>query len=381
MKAYIILLFIGLLYINPMNAQVETRSINSYKLGEPRSYRIYIPEDYDEDKKYPLLVVLDGDYLFDLTVANVKFFRHKDEMPPAIVLGINQEETRDEDIWHDPATGFPDKTGAAFFEFLGMELVAQIEKQYSISSFKGIIGHGKTANFINYYLFKDNPLFNAYIALSPTLAVPMAEYLTDRLRTLEQPVFYYLSTSKNDTKENRESIEGLHYGLSGISKETLHYWFDRADFADHHAVASYTLPEALDQIFDTYTPISVREYREKLMNYVGNPIDYLTDKYRSIADQYGVEKTTTLNDFMAIYAISKKKDDTHSIEELSKLAKKQYPDTMLGFFLEAEALELSGEPKKAMRTYEKAFSLEEIDFITKDLALERIDQIKQDFGW
>ena len=38
-------------------------------------------------------------------------------------------------------------------------------------------------------------------------------------------------------------------------------------------------------------------------------------------------------------------------------------------------------PKKAFKTFEKAFQLEEIDFLTKDLALEKIDALKADFGY
>ena len=34
-----------------------------------------------------------------------------------------------------------------------------------------------------------------------------------------------------------------------------------------------------------------------------------------------------------------------------------------------------------MKAFEKAFVLSEIDFLTKDMALEKIDAIKDDFGY
>jgi hypothetical protein len=40
-----------------------------------------------------------------------------------------------------------------------------------------------------------------------------------------------------------------------------------------------------------------------------------------------------------------------------------------------------GEPKKALRTFEKAFGMEEIDFLTKEMALEKMDALKADFGF
>ena len=40
-----------------------------------------------------------------------------------------------------------------------------------------------------------------------------------------------------------------------------------------------------------------------------------------------------------------------------------------------------GEPKKALRTFEKAFGMQEIDFLTKDMALDKMDALKADFGF
>jgi len=55
-----------------LNAQVKKEIFESFKLQERRDVSYYIPEDYTDDKKYPLIVVLDADYLFDLVVADGK---------------------------------------------------------------------------------------------------------------------------------------------------------------------------------------------------------------------------------------------------------------------------------------------------------------------
>jgi len=96
---------------------------------------------------------------------------------------------------------------------------------------------------------------------------------------------------------------------------------------------------------------------------------------------FGFRKTVDLNDIMAIYAATRKKEDVESLKPLSDLCKKEYPNTMLGFYFEGEYYEQLGEPKKALRTFEKAFGMEEIDFLTKDMALEKIDALKADFGF
>jgi hypothetical protein len=84
---------------------------------------------------------------------------------------------------------------------------------------------------------------------------------------------------------------------------------------------------------------------------------------------------------MAIYAGCRKKEDTNSLKPLAELCKEQYPTTMLGFYFEGEYYEQMGEPKKALRTFEKAFGMAEIDFLTKEMALEKMDALKADFGF
>ncbi|MCM5661894.1 alpha/beta hydrolase [Galbibacter mesophilus] len=364
-----------------MSSQVTSTTLESYKLAEKRDIQLYVPEDYSAEKSYPLIVVLDADYLFDIVVANSKFYAYKDEMPKSIIVGVNQEKTRYEDCFYSDENGFPDKKGNAFFEFIGMELIPMVAKNYNLAQFKAIVGHGTTANFGNYYLFKGNSLFNAYINLSPTFAPTLERNTPERLGGLEEMLFYYIATGENDERENLERIRVFQNTMKGITNDNIHYYFDEFEHADHYSVASYGIPKALDKIFQMYKPISVEEYKKDVLAYEGPVVGYLTEKYNTIETLFGFKKQVSLNDMMAIYAATKKKEDLESLNELSKIAKKEYPDTMLGFFWEAEYFEQMGEPKKAMRTYEKAFGMPEIDFATKDLALERIDALKADFGW
>jgi hypothetical protein len=63
------------------------------------------------------------------------------------------------------------------------------------------------------------------------------------------------------------------------------------------------------------------------------------------------------------------------------MAQRDYPDTVLGDYYMARFLEETGEPKKAMRTFQGAFNKEEVEFITIDLMLDKADKIKEDFGY
>jgi len=338
----------------------ETQEIfESFKLQERRDVRYSFPEEVDESKKYPLVVVLDAEYLFDQVVATSKFYSTFHGMPEMIVVGINQldKSIRLDDCAFDQDSGLPKK----FFEFLGMEIIPYLDLNYKTAPFKMIIGYDITANFENYWLFKQNSLFNAYVSISPTLAPEMETRVPARLGELNQQLFYQLIV---EGEKNRHTPRIKEF-----------------DGADHISIATYGIGRAFDNIFKMFKPISPKEYKEELLPSEEPVFSYLQTKYDNIQNLFGMTKRIELNDIMAIYAASRKKEDFDSLKPLSDLCKEQFPESMLGFYFEGEYYEQAGEPKKALKTFEKAFIMEEIDFLTKEMALEKIDALKADFGF
>lgn len=92
-----------------MNAQVTKEIFVSFKLQERRDVSCYFPEDYSKEKKYPLIIVLDADYLFDNVVATAKFYSKFHGMPQAIIAGVHQskDNLRRQDGAFDETTGLP----------------------------------------------------------------------------------------------------------------------------------------------------------------------------------------------------------------------------------------------------------------------------------
>ena len=365
-----------------LNAQVKKEIFESFKLQERRDVSYYIPEDYTDDKKYPLTVVLDADYLFDLVVANAKFYSEHIRMPKPIIVGIHQRENdlRWEDCDFDLISGLPTEKGKLFYEFLGTELIPYVETNYSIAPFKMFMGYDITANFGNYFLFKDKSLFDSYVTISPLLATEMESRVPSRLLDLDQEIFYNVVLEKEKTKDRQRMLQ-MNNAIQSITKENLHYFFDEYDDPDHISIAAYGVSKAFDNVFKSFRPISPKEYKEEILKSDEPVFSYLDDRYSRIKDLLGFEKQVDVNDIMAIYAGSIKKEDYESLKKLSVVCKKLYPETMMGFYFEGEYLELLGEPRKAKTAFEKAYLMEEIDFLTKDLAIEKIDALKADFGY
>ncbi|WP_452230364.1 MULTISPECIES: alpha/beta hydrolase [unclassified Lacinutrix] len=365
------------------NAQVQYETFDSQKLNDTREIKIQLPRGYDENtnKSYPLIVVFDGDYMFEIVAGNVDYYSYWEDMPEAIVVGVNQIEKRRDDTNYSEQSSLPIDSGAAFFEFVGMELVPHLEKKYRTENFKVAIGHGETGNFINYFLLKPLPLFQAYISISPDLAPAMSTYIPERLKSFETKLFYYLATSTNDVKSIKAKTETLNASIAAVDNKNILYNFNTFEGPSHYALPAHAIPKALESIFLVFQPISKKEYKETILKLEGSPVTYLLDKYQTIEDLFGIKKQILVNDFKAISAAINKNEQYNYYEELGKLARKQYPETMLGNYYLARFYEETNEPKKAMKTYQTAFMLEEIAGLTKDLMLEKSDEIKADFGY
>lgn len=363
-------------------AQVKQEIFESFKLQERRDVSYYFPEDYSPDKKYPLVVVLDAEYLFDQVVAISKFYSRFQGMPQAIVVGISQ--SKDDLRWYDCATeeisGLPTDKGKLFYEFLGMEIIPYLDTTFSTAPFKVFVGYDITANFGNFFLFKDRSLFNAYMSISPLLATEMETRVPERLRDMDEQLFYHLITEQGKG-DNWIALQAMDRGLKALGKENIHYYFDTYPEAGDVSIATYGLGKAWERTFEIFKPISPEEYQKEILTSEAPVFQYLQEKYDMIEALFGFRKPVALNDIMAIYAGCRKKEDTESLKPLSDLCKREYPNTMLGFYFEGEYYEQTGDPKKALRTFEKAFGMQEIDFLTKEMALEKMDALKADFGF
>ena len=381
-KTLIFFLFLFLAF-KISDAQVKYETIQSSKLGEEREIKVQLPRGYNsnDDQVYPIIVVLDGDYMFEAVAGNVDYYSYWEDMPESIVVGVNQIDKRYDDCMYSEQNSLPIETGAAFFEFIGMELLPYIENTYRTGDFRVVIGHGETANFINYYLLKPQPLFQAYISISPELAPNMIDYLPEAMGKIQSKIFYNLAITNNDSKSLKQMAGALNSDIAAIDNENLAYNFNDFEGPSHYSVPTHAIPKAIENIFQVFQPISKKEYKDVILDLEISPVLYLQEKYQTISDLFGIEKKVLLNDFKAISAAIEKNEFFEYYEELGKMARKAYPETLLGTYYIARFYEETGEPKKAMRTYQSAYTLEEIAGLTKDLMLEKADLIKEDFGY
>lgn len=364
-------------------SQTIYKTISSEKLDETRELKIQLPRNYEENIKkfYPVMLVLDGDYLFEPMAGNVDYYSYWEDAPEMIVVGVNQSKTRMDDAYYEDLNFLPADKGAAFFEFLGMELMTYLDDKYRTANFRVIVGHDYTANFINYYLLKSQPIFDGYINLSPDLAPKMADRISSALEKSKSKKWFYLATGTNDIPGLTKNIKNFDSQLAALDNDLVSYKFDNFQHATHYSLVGKAIPSALESMFKVFRPISEKDYNEILLQTSLSPLSFLEDKYESIFQLYGIEKQIRIKDFMAIYNAIEKTRRWDDYKGLSKLAYDNYPETMLGTFFEARYEEETGNPKKAMRIYQNAYGQKKIAFLDTDFMLEKAEAIKRDFGY
>jgi predicted alpha/beta superfamily hydrolase len=362
-------------------AQKTVEIFSSQKLGGDRDIYISLPPSYEKDKdqKFPLLLVLDGEYLFDPFQGALKFGNYWDDLPEVILVGIsqNKQEERYADSEYDEESGLPIETGANFFDFIGTELMPYLQKTYRIAPFKIIAGHDTTAGFLNFFLYKDNPIFDAYISLSPDLALDMENRIPERLNLISKPIYYYQSTADGDVKKMQNRIKELDEKAKVIQKETLNYKFDEFLGASHYSLVLHSIPNALYQFFAVYQPITTYEFNEKIVKLESGYVEYLKQKYDILEKSLNIKMPVRLNDFKAIEAAILKNKAYNEFDELSILADKYYKKTMLPDYHMALMYEKKEDYKRAQKFYLSAFQKEPIGDLDKDMMYDKSEEMKQ----
>lgn len=379
MKKHLFLLIVSFSF-SSIFAQFKLDTITSARLKEDRVISISLPYSYgkEKNKKYPLLLLLDGNYLFEPFSGALKYGNYWDDLPEVITVAIDQGKPFDRELesYVDDQNGLPIEKGAQFFDFITMELMPYLEKKYTIAPFKIIAGHDVTAGFLNLFLYKDNPLFDAYISMSPEFPKDMETRIPKRLNLINKPLFYYQSTADGDLKKMQDLIKTLDTNIKTVNNPNLYYQFDDFKNASHYSLVLHSIPNALYHIFGVYQPISNTEYQEKIVKLPSDYVGFLTKKYDIIEKSYGIKMPIRINDFRAIEAAILKNNAFTEFEQLAALSKKSYPKAMLSQYHMGMFYEKTGDTKKANKAYMNAYSMEEIGSLTKDFMLEKADAMK-----
>ena len=370
-----------LLFLNISFSQTIYKSFESDFLSDSRELKIQLPRNYSENlsKKYPLIIVFDGDYMFEAVSGSVDYLSYWGNIPESIIVGVNQINSRYDDCSVlDNIDFIPISSSRNFYDFISQELIPYFDKKYRTTKFKVAVGHESTANYINYFLLNNKTLISGFIAISPKFSYDMENYLIKRLDKIKTNIFYYLVSSDSDFKSINERTKNLSDNLTSLNNELVSFKYKQHKNLTHYNLPIHSISEGFEHVFATYTAINSIEYNSVLSKILTSPVKYLENKYEDIFNFYGVNKNILVNDFRAVEKYIEESENYKFYKDLSNLAIDKYPKTILGSYYMGLYHERTGDIRKAMHIYRSAYILEDVEGITKDELLDKADLISND---
>lgn len=169
-------------------------TLQSKTLGEARAIDIALPRGYETSTaRYPVIVVLDGEFEHEVVTASARFYSMMSMMPPTIVVGVRNTK-RLRDLTPAPLTGFTvppgdDEAGGAdrFLAFLADELLPWIDHTYRTVPMRVLVGHSLGGLFATHALATKPAVFTGYLIMEPALWWNHEDDLRAASATLKRP--------------------------------------------------------------------------------------------------------------------------------------------------------------------------------------------------
>lgn len=339
----------------------EERSIHSAILKEDRRILIGTPTNYEQgDARYPVMFVLDGDGHFHYTTGLTKFLAWNGFMPGVLVVAIpNTDRTRDlSPPSRDPraAQQMPTHGGAANFRsFIADELIPWVDASYRTRPYRILVGHSFGGLFAIDTLLTRPDLFNAYIAISPSLQwddqhlVERAEAFFDATKELNSTLFM---TAGNEGGALLGGVRKLSGVLDEKAPHGFAWQFEHMPAELHNSVPMRSTYQGLEFIFADWT------LRDAFGTYESYGLDAIDGFYAKRDKKYGFDggfPSQTIAQLAQRLLVARRLDDAAAV--LSHYRGKLRPPLELLFRL-ANGFREQGKPEQAIEWYRQALAVD-----------------------
>lgn len=256
-------------------------SLYSKTLDEYRKIWVHVPESVtsDKNKKYPVLIVLDGDTQL-LKIRAILQQLERVKVPEMIIIGVDNNTNRLRDLTptkpHNPSPASPlPGGGEKFTQFIQNELLPYVDSKYPTTPYRTFFGHSIGGLLVLNSLFLNSASFDNYIAIEPSLwRGGDYDYLKEYSTYLKNNQFFHKSLFVGvantmsrlnlnlDTisvlKDNSRATEHIRHILTfaktaSVNKQNkLNFNWKYYDNEDHNSVVLRSTYDALCFLFSWY---------------------------------------------------------------------------------------------------------------------------------
>lgn len=340
-------------------------SIYSNILSEERAYWISLPESYDDElksyKRYPIIIVLDGNIHFKSAVGIIQFMSGEingyRQLPEMIVVGI-MNVNRERDFTPDKLiTKRKNNTGGGdkFLAFLEKELIPQIDEEYRTAPYRILFGHSLGGLLTAHAYLKENSAFNSFMSIDPSFGTWTDSIMDVKTERISEKVFtrpLYMATANWDKRNIRNRDRHIRFYETLNSKCTSKY-NGKIDYFENENHGSVTLPalyNGISFIFkDYYYPYRSATTQEELVNH-----------YKEISQRlsYNFLPPEELVNRIGYYKLRSRNEDEKKLAlEFFKLNVENYPESYNAYDSLGEIELEFGFKEKALHNFEKSLEL------------------------
>ncbi|RSC93060.1 alpha/beta hydrolase [Tenacibaculum singaporense] len=338
-------------------------------LGEERELFISLPPKYNEHvQDYPVVFVLEAEYLFEATQTITKYMASRSKMPESIVIGLtNGEYDKRHEFNYERWKGTPDKT----LEFFKKELIPYIQSNYRVNSHRTIIGLSPTTGFLYQAFLRQPDMFNGYIALSAHLEWDreMGTKIIDEIMAKNdnsdyQRSTFYFGRAESDFPDypgSKEAFEEAIHKLKNYTVNNVKIKVDIIKDDEHYLMALAGIRSGLEAIYpNSLWRNSGLAGWQKNENFAHSYYKAYYDKLSSI---YGFTIYPIENAHGYGFSISghiqlaQKWGKYQQLKNLALLSIQYFPNSAFMHMALAEAYKKEGQQQLALKEGKKAIEL------------------------
>ena len=317
-----------------------TLAVDSTIFDESRIIDIYVPEGYEHShRRYPVIYVMDSDYLFDMTVAIAKNRWSRDLAPQSIIVGLaarNNHERFDYAmpmLRDDGGVSFADSKPQIMSAFLTSELIPYIDGNYRTNGYQVLIGMSPTSTNVIYDYLSASPVFDAHIAIAADLQMKSLKGEPLNLAIAEQGKkrkdgFIVASRAATDLQNDPSREAFFQYLINFPNADELGIYGYLPVETEHYSVALSTIDFAFEKLF----PLAQWRPNYRALRNAEKPVTYLKAFYEDLSTKVGFQTYPTVDGYWmgnSILGLSRalgRNDKLPQAIEVLKWADEQLPN-------------------------------------------------------
>lgn len=338
-------------------------------------FKVYLPDGYnsESDERYPVFYTTAGGSRINVLQEQLAWLSHVGfgALPKVIIVTVPYIEVKtDMEPKYISASGV---NSDLTIKVLNKEVMPYITKNFKTQPFNILEGFSSSGNFPLYVLANQPELFNAYISVSPALALDKSELLAKFDKRIASDAYQnkYLYISLGSFTSNAPLFENLENALKHNAHKGLNWHADDFRTDNYMTQPMLGVSKAVQRLFEDRSPSDMTQFKESGINGV---LAY----YSKLKAKYGYElySTNTLIDLSYMQIESARYIE--AIETLEFVVNKS-PESAYYLTRLANAQLEAEQNNAAKNTYNKALTLakkqgdeESIEFIQNKLKVLKL---------